>query len=153
MFLFCMISHKVLERQTLRNYWRGSKNMALQFGGLMILQPLLCFEHRKFNDLIHGWGLDMKLGYCAQGDRTEKVGVIDSEYIVHKGIPSLGGASTKMTSSHRTLDLRTQVRRQSTAELEKFKNRWNQAMLEDENWNDPFDHQRRKNSDDDHQSI
>lgn len=31
-----------------------------------------------------------------QGDRTEKVGVIDSEYIVHKGIPSLGGASTKM---------------------------------------------------------
>ncbi|XP_039142456.1 uncharacterized protein LOC120279593 isoform X2 [Dioscorea cayenensis subsp. rotundata] len=123
MFLFCMISHKVLERQTLRNYWRGSKNMALQFGGLMILQPLLCFEHRKFNDLIHGWGLDMKLGYCAQ------------------------------TSSHRTLDLRTQVRRQSTAELEKFKNRWNQAMLEDENWNDPFDHQRRKNSDDDHQSI
>ncbi|XP_039128520.1 uncharacterized protein LOC120264758 isoform X1 [Dioscorea cayenensis subsp. rotundata] len=112
-----------------------------------------CVWHLIQNDLIHGWGLDMKLGYCAQGDRTEKVGVIDSEYIVHKGIPSLGGASTKMTSSHRTLDLRTQVRRQSTAELEKFKNRWNQAVLEDENWNDPFDQQRRKNSDDEHQSI
>ena len=28
-----------------------------------------------------------------QGDRTEKVGVIDSEYVVHQGIPSLGGPS------------------------------------------------------------
>ncbi|RZS07949.1 hypothetical protein BHM03_00038865 [Ensete ventricosum] len=28
-----------------------------------------------------------------QGDRTKKVGVIDSEFIVHKGIPSLGGPS------------------------------------------------------------
>ncbi|KAL5993357.1 hypothetical protein ACLOJK_014281 [Asimina triloba] len=27
------------------------------------------------------------------GDRTKKVGVIDSEFIVHKGIPSLGGSS------------------------------------------------------------
>lgn len=28
-----------------------------------------------------------------QGDRTKKVGVIDTEYIVHQGIPSLGGGS------------------------------------------------------------
>ena len=28
-----------------------------------------------------------------QGDRTKKVGVIDTEFIVHLGIPSLGGAS------------------------------------------------------------
>ena len=27
-----------------------------------------------------------------QGDRSKKVGVIDSEYIVHKGIQSLGGS-------------------------------------------------------------
>ncbi|CAN6457669.1 unnamed protein product [Victoria cruziana] len=47
------------------------------------------------NDLVHGWGLDMKLGYCAQGDRTKKVGVIDGEYVVHKGIPTLGGPSRK----------------------------------------------------------
>jgi len=26
-----------------------------------------------------------------QGDRTKKVGVVDSEYIVHKGIQTLGG--------------------------------------------------------------
>ncbi|XP_057842713.1 uncharacterized protein LOC131051852 isoform X2 [Cryptomeria japonica] len=42
------------------------------------------------NDLIHGWGIDMKLGYCVQGDRSKNVGVIDSEYIVHQAIPSLG---------------------------------------------------------------
>lgn len=42
------------------------------------------------NDLIHGWGLDMKLGYCVQGNRSKNVGVIDSEYIVHQAIPSLG---------------------------------------------------------------
>ena len=27
-----------------------------------------------------------------QGDRTRKVGVVDSEYIVHKGIQTLGGS-------------------------------------------------------------
>ena len=28
---------------------------------------------------------------CHQGVRSEKVGIIDAEYILHKGIPSLGG--------------------------------------------------------------
>ncbi|XP_073221117.1 uncharacterized protein [Cicer arietinum] len=37
------------------------------------------------NDLIHAWGLDRQLGYCAQGDRMRNVGVVDSEYIVHLG--------------------------------------------------------------------
>uniref|UniRef100_A0A0E0AET7 Lysine ketoglutarate reductase trans-splicing related 1 n=1 Tax=Oryza glumipatula TaxID=40148 RepID=A0A0E0AET7_9ORYZ len=91
------------------------------------------------NDLIHGWGLDMKLGYCAQGDRAEKVGVIDSEYVVHQGIPSLGGPSLSSKTPRRSLDLRTHIRRQSSAELEKFKERWNRAVREDEEWTDPFD--------------
>ncbi|MBA0840177.1 hypothetical protein Goarm_002778, partial [Gossypium armourianum] len=51
-----------------------------------------CAWHLIQNDLVHGWGVDMKLGYCAQGDRSKKVGVVDSEYIVHKGIQSLGGS-------------------------------------------------------------
>uniref|UniRef100_A0A0D9WUG9 Uncharacterized protein n=1 Tax=Leersia perrieri TaxID=77586 RepID=A0A0D9WUG9_9ORYZ len=91
------------------------------------------------NDLIHGWGLDMKLGYCAQGDRAEKVGVIDSEYVVHQGIPSLGGPSLSSKTPRRSLDLRTHIRRQSSAELEKFKERWNRAVSEDEEWTDPFE--------------
>ncbi|XP_042486164.1 uncharacterized protein LOC122066426, partial [Macadamia integrifolia] len=54
-----------------------------------------CAWHLIQNDLVHGWGMDMKLGYCAQGDRTEKVGVIDSEFIVHQGIQTLGGSNDK----------------------------------------------------------
>ncbi|CAN6192336.1 unnamed protein product [Urochloa humidicola] len=98
-----------------------------------------CVWHLIQNDLIHGWGLDMKLGYCAQGDRTEKVGVIDSEYVVHQGIPSLGGPSLSSKTPRRSLDLRTHIRRQSSAELKKFKERWNRAVREDEGWRDPFD--------------
>lgn len=33
-----------------------------------------------------------------QGDRTKKVGVVDSEYIVHTGLPTLGGSDEKMVS-------------------------------------------------------
>lgn len=32
-----------------------------------------------------------------QGDRTKNVGVVDSEYIVHKGIQTLGGNDDKLT--------------------------------------------------------
>ncbi|CAL9084726.1 unnamed protein product [Musa textilis] len=98
-----------------------------------------CAWHLIQNDLVHGWGLDMKLGYCAQGDRTEKVGVIDTEFIVHMGIPSLGGSSINKASNHRSLDLRTHIRRQSTAELKIFKARWNKAVNEDREWVDPFE--------------
>ncbi|CAN1284271.1 hypothetical protein LINPERPRIM_LOCUS18569 [Linum perenne] len=88
-----------------------------------------CAWHLIQNDLVHGWGMDMKLGYCAQGDRTKKVGVVDSEYVVHKGIQSLG------------VRLRVwiiQIRRQSTWELQIFKDRWNRAIRQDNHWIDPF---------------
>ncbi|XP_044956180.1 uncharacterized protein LOC123407168 [Hordeum vulgare subsp. vulgare] len=98
-----------------------------------------CVWHLIQNDLIHGWGLDMKLGYCAQGDRAEKVGVIDSEYVVHQGIPSLGGPSDTSKLPRRSMDLRTHIRRQSSAELEMFKERWEKAVREDDEWMDPFD--------------
>ncbi|XP_010278336.1 PREDICTED: uncharacterized protein LOC104612579 isoform X2 [Nelumbo nucifera] len=65
-----------------------------------------CVWHLIQNDLVHGWGMDMKLGYCAQGDRTKKVGVIDSEFIVHKGIQTLGGSSARKIRRQSTLDLR-----------------------------------------------
>ncbi|XP_075513727.1 uncharacterized protein LOC142548949 isoform X1 [Primulina tabacum] len=58
-----------------------------------------CAWHLIQNDLVHGWGIDMKLGYCAQGDRTKKVGVVDSEYIVHQSIQTLGGVSARKVSN------------------------------------------------------
>ncbi|KAK4835699.1 hypothetical protein QYF36_013271 [Acer negundo] len=39
--------------------------------------------------LIHAWGRDFQLSYCAQGERTKIVSVVDSEYIVHLGLPTL----------------------------------------------------------------
>ncbi|KAL4309073.1 hypothetical protein GQ457_01G007470 [Hibiscus cannabinus] len=50
-----------------------------------------CAWYMIQNDLIHAWGLDMQLGYCAQGDRMKNVGVVDAQYIVHLGLPTLGG--------------------------------------------------------------
>ncbi|CAA0817927.1 Protein of unknown function (DUF707 [Striga hermonthica] len=103
-----------------------------------------CAWHLIQNDLVHGWGMDMKLGYCAQGDRTKKVGVVDSEYVVHQSIQTLGGASaTKVpnreeTAKSHVIDVRTEIRRQSSIELKKFKERWERAVKEDKNWVDPF---------------
>ncbi|KAK8353708.1 uncharacterized protein LOC108450201 isoform X3 [Gossypium arboreum] len=112
-----------------------------------------CAWHLIQNDLVHGWGMDMKLGYCAQGDRTKNVGVIDREYIVHKGIQTLGGTGelTKKTKKKRGtssgssgLDTRAEIRRQSTWELKIFKERWNQAVTQDKDWIDPFPRQQRR---------
>ncbi|KAL2547531.1 hypothetical protein Fot_09061 [Forsythia ovata] len=58
-----------------------------------------CAWYMIQNDFIHAWGLDMQLGYCAQGDRTIKVGVVDSEYIVHMALPTLGGPSNEPKAS------------------------------------------------------
>ncbi|CAN1221915.1 hypothetical protein LINGRAPRIM_LOCUS440 [Linum grandiflorum] len=88
-----------------------------------------CAWHLIQNDLVHGWGMDIKLGYCAQGDRTKNVGVVDSEYVVHKAIQTLGGGSGTPEKK---------IRRQSTWELQVFKNRWNKAVREDKFWVDPF---------------
>ncbi|XP_022848105.1 uncharacterized protein LOC111370569 isoform X2 [Olea europaea var. sylvestris] len=100
-----------------------------------------CAWHLIQNDLVHGWGMDMKLGYCAQGDRREKVGVVDSEYIVHQSIQTLGGASAKKRHG---IDVRMEIRRQSTSELQIFKERWERAIKEDKNWVDPFPASRRR---------
>uniref|UniRef100_A0A453GBG8 Uncharacterized protein n=1 Tax=Aegilops tauschii subsp. strangulata TaxID=200361 RepID=A0A453GBG8_AEGTS len=35
------------------------------------------------------------LGYCAQGDRSSNVGIVDSEYVLHRGIPTLGDGGGK----------------------------------------------------------
>ncbi|KAK0577902.1 hypothetical protein LWI29_002019 [Acer saccharum] len=101
-----------------------------------------CAWHLIQNDLVHGWGMDMKFGYCAQGDRTKNIGVIDSEYVVHQGIQTLGGGPpTRKPRNHEDLskkhtppDLRAEIRRQSTWELEMFKKRWNKAIEEDKAW-------------------
>ncbi|KAG8388839.1 hypothetical protein BUALT_Bualt02G0166700 [Buddleja alternifolia] len=85
-----------------------------------------CAWYMIQNDLVHAWGLDFQLGYCAQGNRTTNIGIVDSEYVIHLGLPTLGGSPG------------SQVRKESFLELDNFKNRWKKAIKEDECWVDPF---------------
>lgn len=112
-----------------------------------------CAWYMIQNDLVHAWGLDMKLGYCAQGDPSKKVGIVDDQYIVHFGIPSLGGlfnttwdgrtkgvspdppAGSKIPTTA-NLQQRGAVRRRSYVELEMFRKRWNNSVTKDQCWLD-----------------
>lgn len=48
-----------------------------------------CVWHMIQNDLVHGWGLDLALRKCVE-PAHEKIGVVDSQWIVHQAVPSLG---------------------------------------------------------------
>jgi hypothetical protein len=85
------------------------------------------------NDLIHGWGLDYRLGYCAQGGRARNVGVVDSEYVLHRGVPMLIDGGTATPSAGRAA-----VRLRSFKEMQVFNRRWEVAAAEDNSWMDPY---------------
>ncbi|KAG6628885.1 hypothetical protein CIPAW_14G043900 [Carya illinoinensis] len=119
-----------------------------------------CAWHMIQNDLVHAWGLDFQLGYCVQGDRSKNIGIVDSEYIVHYGLPTLGasvsnkkivgrpnrafqnmsvhGAGQLATSLLHQSGGRAAVRYRSYVELEIFKNKWKKAVKEDDCWSDPY---------------
>lgn len=48
-----------------------------------------CVWYMIQNDLIHGWGLDFNVRKCVE-PAHEKIGVVDAQWIVHQGLPSLG---------------------------------------------------------------
>ncbi|CAM6085387.1 unnamed protein product [Calypogeia fissa] len=109
------------------------------------------------NELVHAWGLDYKLGYCAQGTRSEKVGIIDAEFVVHEGIPSLGGPKLQKTAQaplddnkplsgdanssifSTELDIRSEIRKRARVELNSFGRQWRRAVAQDPDWEDPYD--------------
>ncbi|XP_019451677.1 PREDICTED: uncharacterized protein LOC109353765 [Lupinus angustifolius] len=97
-----------------------------------------CVWYMIQSDLIHAWGLDMQLGYCAQGDRTKKVGVVDAEYVIHYNRPTLGGIDKTTVTSNKETDHRVDVRRLSYRELDVFRKRWEKAADEDKCWVDPY---------------
>ncbi|KAL8549163.1 hypothetical protein ACS0TY_008137 [Phlomoides rotata] len=121
-----------------------------------------CAWHMIQNDLVHAWGIDLQLGNCAMGDRTKNIGIVDSEYLIHWGIPTLGGSRTNKTDykliekpstptrkardtgkmapkSEQPVD-RYVVLQEALTELERFKNRWKKAVREDRCWVDPYNH-------------
>nr|AFK41327.1 unknown [Lotus japonicus] len=98
-----------------------------------------CVWHLIQNDLIHAWGLDRQLGYCALGNRMKNVGVVDSEYIVHLGLPTLGSSNDNETLSDSHKDnSRVKVRMQSYIEMQVFGKRWKEAANKDKCWSDPY---------------
>nr|XP_043633045.1 uncharacterized protein LOC122604216 [Erigeron canadensis] len=97
-----------------------------------------CIWYMIQSDLNHAWGLDILFGYCAQGNRTKNVGVVDAEYIVHYGLPTFGETQYKEKHNSSEPDTRLEVRRHSTHEYKIFKKRWQEAAKEDESWVDPY---------------
>ncbi|TVU38400.1 hypothetical protein EJB05_11768 [Eragrostis curvula] len=155
------VHHRITVRRKNVTFHRWVEGMAPVFSKA----AWKCLWHLIQNDLIHGWGIDYKFGYCAQGDRTKNIGVVDSEFIVHRGVQTLGAStrSKDVTRSKNTppllqktaqvqktrvraagLDMRTKVRRKSRSELQDFQKRWDRAAREDRTWVDPFSHSRRK---------
>ncbi|KAI3473435.1 hypothetical protein Pfo_031244 [Paulownia fortunei] len=110
-----------------------------------------CAWYMIQNDLVHAWGLDFQLGYCAQGNRTTNIGIVDSEYVIHLGLPRLevqqtNGEVEKQSSPNKMLpNTEKMVRRESFIELDNFKNRWKKAVREDECWVDPFQQPAKQN--------
>lgn len=98
-----------------------------------------CAWHMIQNDLVYAWGMDYKLGYCAQGDRSRNVGIVDSQYVLHRGIATLGDDGGKPTATVSALGThRLAVRQRSYTELQVFNRRWKKAVAEDECWTDPY---------------
>ncbi|WRX08382.1 Protein of unknown function DUF707 - like 1 [Theobroma cacao] len=78
--------------------------------------------------------------HMIQGDRTQKIGIVDSEYLVHNALPTLGGvAANEVPSPSSEPGGRSEVRKQSFIELEIFKNRWKRAVKQDKCWFDPYE--------------
>ncbi|RWW31723.1 hypothetical protein GW17_00003649 [Ensete ventricosum] len=90
-----------------------------------------CAWHLIQNDLIHGWGMDMKLGYCAQLSFPEYLEFIhfDLQISLHR---------TDKRSKQLLRNNSLQIRRRSRSELYLFQERWDQAAREDKDWVDPF---------------
>lgn len=42
------------------------------------------------NDLVMAWGLDFQLQSCIDGAPHEHIGIVDTQWVVHNKIPSLG---------------------------------------------------------------
>ncbi|KAL6278971.1 hypothetical protein ACE6H2_022572 [Prunus campanulata] len=78
--------------------------------------------------------------HMIQGDRTKKVGVVDAEYIIHYGRPTLGGSDENEESSSKSSgkDHRVDVRRESYNEMKVFKRKWERAVKDDKCWIDPY---------------
>ncbi|KAG0491129.1 hypothetical protein HPP92_007992 [Vanilla planifolia] len=108
--------------------WCSDPHLPPCAGFVEIMAPVFsrnawrCVWHMIQNDLVHGWGLDLLLGKCVERAH-EKIGVVDSQWIVHQGIPSLGNQGKALDGSTPLAG----VRARSQAEWELFRARFAKA--------------------------
>ncbi|XP_024017095.1 uncharacterized protein LOC21391431 [Morus notabilis] len=81
-----------------------------------------CVWHLIQNDLVHGWGLDFALRRCVE-PAHEKIGVVDSQWIIHQVIPSLGNQGQSEDGKAPWEGVRARCRR----EWAEFQSRLNDA--------------------------
>ncbi|CAN6559823.1 unnamed protein product [Malus baccata var. baccata] len=81
-----------------------------------------CAWHMIQNDLVHGWGLDFALRRCVE-PAHEKIGVVDSQWIVHQVIPSLGGQGNQEDGKAPWEGVRDMVRTRCKNEWAEFQAR------------------------------
>ncbi|XP_052187843.1 uncharacterized protein LOC127798362 isoform X2 [Diospyros lotus] len=83
--------HKSTEE---KSSWCSSPNSPPCAAFVEIMAPVFsrkawrCVWHMIQNDLVHGWGLDFALRRCVEHPH-EKIGVVDSQWLIHQLIPSL----------------------------------------------------------------
>ncbi|WCJ38554.1 hypothetical protein M5689_019610 [Euphorbia peplus] len=81
-----------------------------------------CVWHMIQNDLVHGWGLDFALRKCVDPPH-EKIGVVDSQWIVHQTVPSLGNQGESQNGKAPWQGVRERCRKEWTM----FQNRMTNA--------------------------
>lgn len=73
------------------------------------------------NDLVMAWGLDFELQACIDGAPHEHIGIVDTQWVVHNKIPSLGTQGAEADNPNK---LRGEVIARSFLEWSENKKRW-----------------------------
>ncbi|KAG0598207.1 hypothetical protein M758_12G054700 [Ceratodon purpureus] len=84
-----------------------------------------CVWHLIQNDLVLAWGLDFQLQACIDGPPHEHIGIVDTQWIVHNKIPSLGSQGAEADNPKR---LRGEVIARSNYEWTENKRRWAESL-------------------------
>ncbi|KAJ4877877.1 hypothetical protein Rs2_42895 [Raphanus sativus] len=102
-----------------RNGWCSDPNLPPCAAFVEIMAPVFsrkawrCVWHMIQNDLVHGWGLDFAVRKCVQ-NAHEKIGVVDAQWIIHQGVPSLGNQGQQEQGKQPWEGVRERCRREWT---------------------------------------
>ncbi|CAL0329929.1 unnamed protein product [Lupinus luteus] len=85
-----------------------------------------CVWHMIQNEFVHGWGLDFAFRRCVE-PAHEKIGVVDAQWVVHQGIPSLGNQGKAQTEGNQTKTAARAVKERCGMEWRMFQSRLTNA--------------------------